>query len=243
MALESSKNTLIEASDGGLYSDLYESGNNFALAPSDFYANAASAGTPALAYVQSAAACGSYTATFSSSVTNGDLVIDAFKSEGNTVPVPTDTLGTTLTLKGSMTTGGSNFLWIFAGTAHSTGADTINNVGGASWPCTSIMEISGTTGTVNTTGSLYTGTTPATTNVTTTVAKTFIYSAIGGFHNAETFSAIAGFTDPATGNANGADSIGEDYAIESTAGSYTTGFNIGGAAGTDNSPLATVVFQ
>ena len=42
MALESSKNAMTEASDGGLYPDLYEQGTSLTLAPADFYAVATS---------------------------------------------------------------------------------------------------------------------------------------------------------------------------------------------------------
>ncbi len=225
----------VESTDGGQYANLYEQGTNLTLAPIDFNPN----GVPA--FVQTNAECGSISGSFSSSVKKGDLIIDAFKSETNTQPVPADTLGTSFGLKGSEVLGSSNFLWIFAGIAPSGGTDSISNSGGGSWPCTGLMEVSGLTGTVNASAIAYGGSSPNTVSITVP-AGTFIYGAIGGYHDANTFTSVAGFTYPAGGNANGSDAIGQEYTMSWSAGSYTAGFNIGGA-GADNSPLVVLGFK
>ena len=225
----------VESTDGGQFSNLYEKGTSLALAPIDFNPNGAAA------FVQTAAECGGLSKAFSTNVTKGDLIIDAFKSETNSQPTPADTLGTSFVLKGSEVAGSSNFLWVFAGTAPVGGADTVTNTGGGSWPCTGITEVSGLAGTVNATAVTYSGSSPNTVSITVP-ADTFIYGVIGGFHSANTFTSVAGFTDPAGGNANGNDAIGQEYAMSWSSGSYTAGFNIGGA-GTDNSPLVVLGFQ
>jgi prepilin-type N-terminal cleavage/methylation domain-containing protein len=234
--LESLKYASMSQSDGGIYNNLYEKGTNLALLPVDYNAQRAPV------FVQAKGECYGPVETFTTQVRGGDLIIDSFLNDGGTQPTPTDTLGTHLALVASETTGPNN-LWVFAGIAPSSGSDTINNIASSySWQCMGIMEAANLTGVVKETAIRYSGISPNTTTITTTNGDTFIYAAIGGFHDADTFTPVSGFTDPSGANAGGNDAIGQAYSVSSAGGSDTAGFTIGGA-GTDNSPLVVVGFQ
>jgi hypothetical protein len=177
-----------------------------------------SVGTPTV--VQSAALMHTGGVAFPSNVSAGNLLVVAVSQETTAPPAPTDTLGTVYTLVKSQT--GVNNISIYAGIAPSSGANTVTSPN-VSFSGTSISEISNVSATVNATSSAYFNATPASAPITTTAAGCLIYAAIAGNHNANTFTALTGFT--LTAQANGSDAIAGETGFASTPGTYTPGFN------------------
>lgn len=177
-----------------------------------------SVGTPTV--VQSAALMHTGGVAFPSNVSAGNLLVVAVSQETTAPPAPTDTLGTVYTLVKSKT--GVNNISIYAGIAPSSGANTVTSPN-VSFSGTSISEISNVSATVNATSSAYFNATPASAPITTTAAGCLIYAAIAGNHNANTFTALTGFT--LTAQANGSDAIAGETGFASTPGTYTPGFN------------------
>jgi hypothetical protein len=196
-----------------------------------------SVGTPTV--LQSAALMHTAGVAFSSNVTAGNLLVVAVSQETTAPPAPTDTLGTVYTLVASRT--GANCVSIYKGVAPSSGANTVTSPN-VSFSGTSISEITNVNATVNATSNAYFNATPASAPIATTVAGCLIYAAIAGDHNANTFTALTGFT--LTAQANGSDAIAGETGFASTPGTYTPGFNEtdGIVGGDTNMPIAAVAF-
>lgn len=187
--------------------------------------------------VQSNSTAG-HSVAFSSNVTSGNLLIVAFKTEGNiTACTVSDTLGTSYTLA-EMISGQSNNMAVYYGTAPSSGANTVT-IGSApnNFDQIAIMEANGASASVDASTSAYNGSSPNTLSITTT-QNDLIVGVIGGFHNSNTFSFGGGFSFDSQSNGSDAIAIGNIYGASST---YTLSvtFTSGGA---DNSPIILVAF-
>lgn len=168
------------------------------------------------------------TCAFTGSPTSGNTLIVASVWDSATgTPTVTDTLGSTWT-QGKLDTANTVKGAIYVASAASTGADTVTvSETSATFQKTACLEIPATWGvTVDVSDSkVYSGT-PATVtsnSFTTTVNGDFIYSAIGGFQSAGKFTAGTGYTF--AGNNSGGQSLGQEFQVAGTNGSYTASFN------------------
>lgn len=117
---------------------------------------------------------------FGSNVTSGNLIVCAIRNGGNTLTSITDSLSTTYTQAATINNGGNSYLWIYYGSATSTGANTVTT----SWSSTSYVwvhcvELAGmaTSSQLDTsdTQTFAIGTTDITTDaITTSQAKTYV---------------------------------------------------------------------
>jgi hypothetical protein len=126
-------------------------------------------------YVQSTTGAGTSLA-FTSNVTSGNLLVVACGGESTVDPLTiSDTRSTTWTKATAITTG-SNHLAVYYGAATSSGADTVTCGQANSLPRVGLMEISGVNATVDATATVYyNSTSPATLNITTSTAGSFIF--------------------------------------------------------------------
>jgi hypothetical protein len=119
--------------------------------------------------------------TFGSNVTSGNLLVVSYQSwgagSGSTLH---DSLGTVFSLVGSQTSSVYN-VYVFAGLATASGADTITvSPADTGRDIMSAMEVSGTTATVDAEVSVNnTGANPFALNLTTTHTNDFIFAASG----------------------------------------------------------------
>jgi hypothetical protein len=183
---------------------------------------------------------GTTSLVFSSAVTSGNIVIVAYKSEGTiTSSTVSDTLGTTYTQVASIS-GQSNNMNIYVGTLTASGANTITIGSPANnFDRLGIMEVANCTATVDVTATAYQTSSPSTTSITTTNAVDFIFAAVAGFHNVNTFSFSAPFVLSAQSNGNDANAIGYDSVV--TTGTYSLVVTLTGAA--DNQPVILVALK
>jgi hypothetical protein len=189
-------------------------------------------------YVQSTTGAGTSLA-FTSNVTSGNLLVVACGGESTVDPLTiSDTRSTTWTKATAITTG-SNHLAVYYGAATSSGADTVTCGQANSLPRVGLMEISGVNATVDATATVYyNSTSPATLNITTSTAGSFIFAAVEAFHSASTFSAATGVT--LTAQSGGADANAVAYMFTGASGTYSTGINI--TSGAADAPYILVAF-
>jgi hypothetical protein len=204
-----------------------------------YYRKIASGAGGSVAHVQSAAATNVHSLAFASDVTAGNLLVIAFSDESTVDPsTVTDTQGNLYTLADKVT-GHTNNAAVYYAIASTTGPCTISYTTGGGWEKVAIAEFANVNAAVNVTATAYNSTDPSTVSITTTVANCLVYCMIGGYHSANTYTAVSGLT--LTAQANLHDAIAEEYQIAATATTYTAGFNVT-ADTPDNSPVIAVAF-
>jgi hypothetical protein len=148
------------------------------------------------AVVQSAVGGGDFggTLAFTSNVTEGNtLVVIVFcdNTSGGSIPVPTDTLGTTYTqLLGTSTAADTNTFVVFSGTASASASNTVS-VGGEYQMSFAIAEVSGLAGGLDADGTSST-TGGGSVGVTTTVANDLVLLFLVTGGSAATYAVAGG---------------------------------------------------
>jgi len=184
------------------------------------------------------------TCVFNANITSGDALIIGMSWFGGGTPSISDTLGTTYVQK-LLNNSGSVSIAVYAGTAPSSGANTItatttsstfNNAVCSEHPAAALsltVDVSNFTTYAGTPASATTG------NVTTTLNNDFLYSYIGGFRNAGLFGTGSGYMP--LGFQNSSDCGSAEFKIAGAPGSYNASFSNGG--GNDQWVIVLIAFK
>jgi hypothetical protein len=191
-------------------------------------------------YLQSLTGGGS-SLRFTNAVSAGNLLLVAYKSEGNITGVTvSDTVGTTYTLIASIS-GEPNNLNIYAGLAATSGVNTVTIGSPANnYDRLGVMEVAGLTTSIDTVAQTYSGTTSTSLNITTLNASDFIFAACGGYHSINVFSFSTPFSLDSQSNGSDANAIG--HLSVSSAGTYTFTVTVT-SGGTDSQPIILVALK
>ena len=183
------------------------------------------AGTPAFVQSAQGTANSNLSVAFTSSVTVGDLLLVSIATTGSWT-APTDTLGTTYTLAAQQT--GTNNTALYYGVAPSSGPNTVSTFGGSPDLAMVISEFSHVNALPNATAAQYLASggvgSHITIAITSTIASSLVYAAIGGNTGHSAFTTITGFSIAAqTSNGSGSRMLVCPYSFETTAGAYSPG--------------------
>lgn len=194
--------------------------------------------------VQSRCTGGFGTLAYNQNVVSGNLlIVSLFTYSGSVASVTiTDTVGTSFSLVRNQDNVGANHVAVYAGSAGGSGANTISLSGATgSFNGYCIHEVYGASTTVDTSAGVDNGSSPVSLTLTTTVDNTFLYAAIAGYHNNNSFTVTSNTNQYLLGVVTGGDAIGTTASINTnTAGSNSIGFNIVNSP--DNSPMVAVAF-